>query len=119
MMKQEFIDKCNRLNGRIVNNYCEVPIDKVKTIVDEEGSHWFKPNTMRFFGTRLPRKAYIKNSSAYFISSEQFVGSAGAEPRRYSVREANLDSGDVHTVGEFNVMTKEQADIELKRILKK
>jgi hypothetical protein len=72
----------------------------------EGGRHWFDPSTMRFFRTRLPQTAYTTDdgSRSYFVTSEQFVGSQGAAPRKYSVRCYDWTTRDISTIGEFNVI---------------
>lgn len=56
--------------------------------------HWFSPDTMRFFSTRIGRTVY---GGRFFITSEQRDYSS---PRLYTIREAKPD-GTIDTVGEF------------------
>ena len=60
----------------------------------DKGLHWFEPNAMRFFGTRISHWDCI---SGLFITSEQPPYST----RMYSVRQALWDTGQVVTLGEF------------------
>lgn len=57
------------------------------------GNHWFDPDTMRFFRTRLGQELY---AGKYFITSEQ--GPSGV--RKWSIRVACVD-GTIDTLGEF------------------
>jgi hypothetical protein len=77
--------------------------------------HWFSPNTMRFFKSKLADYGYLKGDSAFFISSEK--GPFSTDKRRYSVREFNRVTGDIKTVGEFNEMTSYQAKSLLAKTL--
>ena len=68
-----------------------VPISVVRRDARESGSHFFDPETMRFFRSRLHLNAqrieYGDVVAFVFVTSEQFVSpSSGAEPRRYTVR---------------------------------
>lgn len=71
----------------------------------ERGSrHWFSPNTMRFFRSRVGGFGYLTDdgSKAYFVSSEQFESSMGDRAdRRYTVRVCEMKTGEIDTVGEF------------------
>jgi hypothetical protein len=64
-------------------------------------SPYFGPREMRFFRSRLARKVWPAPglNATYFVTSEQFVGSGGAAPRRYTVRV--LMGCKINTVGEF------------------
>lgn len=56
--------------------------------------HWFSPNTLRFFRSRMET---VLIAGRWFITSET---PDEHTPRRYTVREA-LPSGHIGTVGEF------------------
>lgn len=62
------------------------------------GMHWFSPDTLRFFGTRMCAHGRIFGGR-YFVTSE-YVGFDRRGPRRYSVRVAGPD-GAIDTVGDF------------------
>jgi hypothetical protein len=62
-----------------------------------KGFHWFSPDAMRFFKTRILHKTWDV-ISGYFITSE--TGPCGGE-RRYTLRRANAETGNVNTIGEF------------------
>lgn len=57
------------------------------------GNHWFEPDTMRFFKSKISDTLY---DGRWFWTSEQ----GPDEVRRWSIREANPD-GTISTVGEF------------------
>ena len=81
-----------------------MPMASVRRHVSETGSHWFDRDTMRFFRSRVGLYAYQDAQYAdvvYFVSSERspFGG------RRYSVRRANIETGTVETVGDFQAYT--------------
>ena len=58
--------------------------------------HWFEPETMRFFASRVLPTVY---GGRFFVSSEQSRHSWGGR-RRYTVRFAD-DDGSIDTHGEF------------------
>lgn len=57
------------------------------------GSHWFDPDTMRFFNSRIESPLI---AGRYFVTSEQMPDT----PRAFTLREA-LPTGEVVTVGGF------------------
>jgi hypothetical protein len=60
--------------------------------------HWFDKGTLRFFGCRLPQRAFIaENGARYFVTSED---NWDRTARLYTVRVQGLD-GDMDTVGQF------------------
>ncbi len=76
-------------------------IDDAKRINKEKGRHWFSPDTMRFFKSRIEKKALTFGQlidDKYFITSEQYDSGS---PRLYSVRVFNKKTGAVKTVGDF------------------
>ena len=75
-----------------------ISIDQIKYLNKQKGMYWFSPDTLRFFHSRVSQNAYVVNGMAYFISSEQRKSDT---PRKYTIRKANLESGDICTVGEF------------------
>jgi hypothetical protein len=76
------------------------------------GYHFFSPDTMRFFGSRVLPTVY---GGRYFITVEDdFSGTK----RLYTIREAQAD-GSVDTVGEFQAYeTRAQAVKAVQAILK-
>jgi len=70
-----------------------VTIEQIKAANNAAGHHWFKPDTMRFFRSRVSGPV-IGNM---FVSSEDDRLGGG---RLYTIRRAN-DDGSIDTVGEF------------------
>ena len=78
-------------------NWLPVRIGEIREIYNPgPGRHWFDPDTMRFFKTRLGRRGYRGPGGTYFVSSEQGPGM----PREYTVRRL-VGPGHIETVGEF------------------
>lgn len=72
----------------------------------EAGFHFFDPASKRFFRSIIGRRIYQGPGGVFFLTSEQFVGSTYTAPRCYSVRRFDAATGDVRTVGEFNVLDR-------------
>jgi hypothetical protein len=70
-------------------------IDHIKRANAESGGHWFSPETLRFFGTRVHSTLY---GGRYFVTSE-FTGFDRAD-RAFTVREAR-PNGHIRTASEF------------------
>ncbi len=76
----------------------------------QKGFHWFDPSSKRFFRSRYGQAVYHGPGGIYFVSSEQFVSSTGkTSERAFTVRSFNPETGDVRSVGEFNVLTRTRA----------
>jgi NADPH-dependent ferric siderophore reductase len=75
-------------------------IYQIKQLARDCGNHFFDPDSMRFFDSRILSRVY---GGRYFVTSEQFHGTTGSEPRRYTVRIVTYENGrfDIDTVGEF------------------
>jgi hypothetical protein len=71
-------------------------VNKIKDSLREAGSHWFDPDTMRFFGTRVLGMVYQGPGGIYFVTSEQ----PPHGPRGYTVRKFTPPD-DIDTVGEL------------------
>jgi hypothetical protein len=87
-------------------------MDDVKRINAEKGFHFFSPDTMRFFKSKIESQLY---ADKYFITSEKkgFEDST----RGYSVREFNKDTGDIETIGEFGGYTKPSAKLKIQSLI--
>ena len=86
-------------------------IDQIKQANDAIGHHWFEPDAMRFFRSRLGQTVY---GGRFFISSEQFDYRS---PRLYTVRRAN-DDGSIGTASEFQQFeTSAQARAWIRRTI--
>lgn len=72
-------------------------IADVKRANAEAGGHFFDRSTLAFFDSQVGRTVH---GGRYFVTSEQFHGPDGSEPRRWTIREV-LPTGDIETVGEF------------------
>lgn len=72
-----------------------------ETLNTSSGQHWFKPETKRFFGSRVSSTFYpcFDKRVSYFVTSE-YTG-FNKQGRAYSVRQINWDTGEVDTVGTF------------------
>jgi hypothetical protein len=77
-------------------------IEQVKEIVRRTGSHFFEPDTMRFFKSRVSSKVYPTPNGAFFVTSERFNDTT---PRTYTVRRVS-DAGTLIDV-EINGKTFE------------
>lgn len=71
-------------------------IEEVKRLAEKRHSHFFDPDTMRFFNSRISDEAYRFGDKIYFITSEK--GPSGI--RRWTTRFVTED-GDINTLGEF------------------
>jgi len=77
----------------------------------DNGGHFFDRASMRFFDSRIERGGpYQGIGGIYFVTSEQFHGSQGSEPRKYTVRQVTGEDYDITTAGKFNeIRTVQQA----------
>jgi len=93
-----------------------ISINQIKYLNKTIGHFFFSPSTIRFFHSRVGQTAYVANGMAYFVTSEQREHDT---PRKYTIRKANLKSGDICTVGEFQAYdTNAKAMSVLKTLLK-
>jgi hypothetical protein len=77
-------------------------INAIQRAIHDAGSHWFDPDTMRFFGTRvLNGTVFQGDGGVYFVTSE-WDGFRGKDEgkRAYTVRKFVPDSADIETIGE-------------------
>lgn len=80
-------------------------IEEIEAANEAIGQHWFSPDTMRFWGSRVDDEIYPVGGGAYFVSSE----SSPWDKRVYSVRFAHA-SGRIRTVGDLGEFpTRKQA----------
>lgn len=94
-----------------------ISINQIKHLNASKGHFYFSPDTMRFFHSRTDQTAVVVDGVAYFITSEQRECDT---PRKYTIRKANLETGDIATVGEFHCYaTHREAKVALKEILSK
>jgi hypothetical protein len=83
-------------------------LNTITAIKNRHQGHWFEPGSIRFFNTKIPRRAvYPVPGGAFFISSEYSKGvyiSTGwipDGPVRWSVRFCSDQDGSIDTVSEF------------------
>ena len=82
-----------------VKNMANVSIVfQLKRIAENNGSHFFDKDTMRFFQSRIHDVVY---GGCVFVTSEKQRSYRGhTYPRLYTVRYMD-NKGSVHTIGEF------------------
>lgn len=111
-------DKKNRSNFKIperVSNE-KIPMWMIERENIRAGYYWFSPDTKRFFKSVIPKEATRKGNFAYFITRETNPSGDSA----YTIRKANLKTGDVDTEGEFfKYSTRAEAQKELNKTLMK
>lgn len=66
--------------------YDEIPqtADDLKKYAAARGSHFFDPDTMRFFSSRILEGVTVHDGRAYFVTSER--DNYTNQPRRYTAR---------------------------------
>ena len=76
-----------------------IATSEIERINASAGYHLFDAETTRFFSSRISDTAYLSDDGthAYFTTSEK--GPNGI--RAYSVRVADMATGTINTVGEF------------------
>ena len=70
-------------------------LPRIKEANRQAGKHWFSPDTLRFFKSRIGETIYQGPGGVYFVSSEVYGPSA---PRLYSVREFTPSTKAVNSV---------------------
>lgn len=75
----------------------------IKQCNKDHGWHFFDPDTMRFFRSRVGNEVFQGPGGVYFVTSEQFVDpwSRIKDRRKYSVSKLNTRNCSVDRVGEF------------------
>jgi len=87
-------------------------INTIKDAMRATGSHWFDPDTMRFFKTRVSDKVYQGQGGVYFVTSEEDP----SEERAYSVRKFDPATAEIDTIGDFHSLDRSQAHREARRL---
>lgn len=74
-------------------------LDELKGNNARNGMHFFSPDTLRFFRSRVSARIYRRADGrrAYFVTSEKARGC----PRRYTVRYTDDGGATIHTAGKF------------------
>ncbi len=70
----------------------------IRDDMENVGSHWWEPDTMRFFQSRVGTPLYQGDGGIFFVSSEK---SPFGTSRAYTVRRYDPDTRDISTVGDF------------------
>jgi hypothetical protein len=84
-------------------------IQTIREADQRAGRFFFSASTMRFFSSRILPTIYQGPGGIYFLMSEQFRGSDGVAPRKYSIRQFTPEPVNIRTVAGFNQMSKKQA----------
>jgi hypothetical protein len=84
-------------------------IAEIKQANYAAGQHFFERSTMRFFSSTVLPYVYNGPGGIFFVTSEQFHGSQGSAPRRYTVRQFMPETAEIKTFGPFNKLDKERA----------
>ncbi len=84
-------------------------MDDIRMADRAAGRFFFEPSTMRCFRSRIGSTVYQGQGGIYFVTSEQFVGSQGTSPRKYSVRQFIPSPVDIRTVSDFNFLSQRAA----------
>lgn len=91
-------------------------IEQIKRRNKACGRHYFEPETMRFFRSRVAPGVFVGSNATYFITSEQFEFRGKRDARKYSVRKTK-DGCTIDDVGGFQAYkTLAQAKAAAKRL---
>lgn len=74
-------------------------VNAIKDANRAAGYHWFDPDTMRMFGTKVLPTVYQGPGGVYFVTQDD---NFDRTKRAYTVRRFDPATGDVDTVGELN-----------------
>jgi hypothetical protein len=88
-------------------------IEEIKKINQEKGKSFFSPKTMKFFHSRVLSQVFSGKDKYYFVTSEKFPNGN----RAYTVRRFDAKSGEIDTVGLFNVLSKKEALLFAKKFV--
>lgn len=72
-------------------------INEIQNTLRAAGSHWFDPDTMRFFGTKIESPVYAGLGGVYFVTSEDDFHRTS---REYKVRQFTGDN--IETINTFH-----------------
>ena len=75
----------------------EISIDDLRQLNKLHGMSWFEEREKEMFKSSHPKTAQIHREYAYFVSGEQYE----RRPRRYTIRRANLETGDIDKIDNF------------------
>lgn len=94
-------------------------INEIQAAMRADGSHWWDPDSMRFFGTRVLNGTVYKGTGGIYFVTSEWDGFSGKENNRraYSVRKFNPDTLDIDTVGSIgDFRTGDEAVAEAERL---
>jgi hypothetical protein len=98
--------------------------DQLRTALTLAGSHFFDPDTMRFFGSRLCAVLPpARDGRIYFVTSEArpawngYASQTPAGPRLYTVHSWNGRSATTETHGAFQQYCSRGAALRAARLL--
>lgn len=95
-------------------NEPEHTLENAKRLNDINGLHFFEPNTMKFWRSKVHGRMI---EGKYFITSEDNYNHTS---RRFTVRVFNWETGTVSTLGEFQEFkTKADAQYRINKELAK
>lgn len=78
-------------------------MSEIERLAGQMGSHYFEPDTMRFFRSRVDWHVWPGADGWYFVTSEQHKGFDGTmRPRLYSVRRFHYETPANDQMGEFS-----------------
>jgi hypothetical protein len=73
-------------------------ISNIKRANAKAGFFFFSRDTMKFFHSSVNEKLFEGPGGVFFVTSEQ---QDGGHPRLYTVRQFEVDTGNVRTAGNF------------------
>lgn len=77
-----------------------IEVVSMRWIKSRAAGPFFSPATMKFFQSRLPDSGLRNGDHVFFWTSEQ-CGWAGDTVRQFTLRQLDLVTGKVDTVGDF------------------
>jgi hypothetical protein len=80
-----------------MNATANYTIERIRSEMMADGSHWWDRGSMRFFGTRVLGGVFQGEGGIYFVTSEK----PPHGPRKYNVRQYDPETREVDTVGDF------------------
>jgi hypothetical protein len=108
-MKPKYPQTSLKEHSRMLRNKYAVSMGDIVKIHEDKGKPFFSRDSMRFFRSRLSESGYVIGKKAYFITSEQFHDQYRTAPRMYTVRVMDTITGSVSDIGEFNKLSKSEA----------
>ena len=106
--------KINKNARHLAYKKKRLDIQTIKDLNRRAGQHWFSPDTMRFFKSKIPQDHEGLVMNRFFISSEKSLFGK----RKYTIREWKGKTKSIETFGEFQQFnTKAQAQRVLKKLM--